>query len=154
MKQLLLITAISCVCCTQGFAGSCCKPSPTGPTPTNKDQTTDQKSKTAAETNSIQAILVANDASAQMTPNHSLDQVPGQSPTQTPAKKAPNPSQIKDLDDNQDLHQDDSTPKMPKLLLAGGTAPSNTDASPEVPPTNRDLDMPESEKPVAPQLLA
>lgn len=106
MKQLLLITAISCVCCTQVFAGSSCKTCPTAPAQDSKEKTTDAKEE-AKEATAPNALLAANDCSVTTTP----------APTQTDGT---NPDMTDDMPQDGAMQQ--------KNLLAGGTAPSNADA--------------------------
>ncbi len=129
MKQLLLITAISCVCCTQVFAGSNCKTCQKAPAQESKEKTIDCR-KGIKETET--ALLATNSCSATTTP----------APVKT------------DENSNPDMTDDTSTDgKMEqKTLLAGGSSPSNTD----VPATTGDegKDDAMSEKKTETQLVA
>lgn len=130
MKQLLLVTAITCVFATQAFAGSSCKTCPNTPAETSKEQTTEP----AKEADEVKALLASNCGST-MTPadSQNADQTKPQAPATPDAAPAEGQMQT-------------------KFLLAGGTSPSKTEA-PAAPADEKKAEV-EAENAAPAQLIA
>lgn len=134
MKQLLLITAITCTFATQGFAGSSCKPCPTAPAETTKEKSA-EPAKEVKEVEEVKALLASNCGST-MTPADETksDQTKPQAPATPDA--APADGQIQT-----------------KFLLAGGSSPSKTEA-PVAPADEKKAEDVEADKTAPAQLIA
>lgn len=65
MKQLLLITAISCFCATQAFAGSSCKTCPSQAAQEKPDSA--EQPKKDAESDAVKSLLCANESTTTTT---------------------------------------------------------------------------------------
>lgn len=137
MKQLLLITAITCTFATQGFAGSSCKPCPTAPAETKKEQPADaDKGANASQDADAVKTLLASNCGSTMTPADETksDQTKPQAPATQDA--APADGQIQT-----------------KFLLAGGSSPSKTEA-PVAPADEKKAEDVEADKTAPAQLIA
>lgn len=139
MKQLLLITAITCVFATQAFAGSSCKPCPTAPAQTEKPADAGKSAEPAKDADAVKTLLASSCGTgacgSTMTPpdGQKADQTMPQTPATPDAAPADGQMQT-------------------KFLLAGGSSPSNTEA-PAAPADEKKAEA-EAEKTAPAQLIA
>lgn len=133
MKQLLLITAISCFCATQAFAGSSCKTCPSQAAQEKPGSA--EEPKKDAESDAVKSLLCANDCTTTTTTPAPADETKTATPDAAPA-------------DGQ---------MQTKFLLAGSSATSTADASkkPAAPADEMKSDAEvEAEKQAPAQLIA